>query len=87
MALDPDPGACAAATRALPGIGDDGVPASDTSAIGFPAGEPLDERAAFSSLVVLVQARRRRRDRVVLKEPGRPAGVLRRDEGHFAQDR
>ena len=28
----------------------------------------------------------RRRDRVVLKEPRRPAGVFGRDQGHFAQD-
>ncbi len=80
------PAACAAATSRAPGSETTGVPASDTSATDSPAEQALDEPRRSRRLVVLVEARRRRRDRVVLKEPGRPAGVLRGDHGHFAQD-
>ena len=46
-----------------------------------------DQRSAFClSSLCCVQARRRRRDRVVLKEPGGPASVLCCDDRHFAQD-
>ena len=42
--------------------------------------------ARSQALIVLMQARRRRRDRVVLKEPRGAAGVLRCDHRNFAQD-
>ena len=63
-----------------------GVPASETSAIEVPGTQPLDERRRLLPLVVFVEARRARRDGVVLKKPRRPAGVLSRDEGDFAKN-
>ena len=68
-----------------PGSETTGVPASDTSATESPRVQPGDERRRSRSLVVFVQARRRRRDRVVLEEPRGPAGVFCGDERHFPQ--
>ena len=63
-----------------------GVPASETSAIDSPRLSRAISAGVLTPLVVLVQARRARRDGVVLKEPRRPAGILRRDQGDFAQN-
>src|SRR5262249_51478349 len=51
----------------------------------FAAHEPLDERGRLPTLIVLVEARRRSRDRVVLEEPRRPSSVFSRDEGDVAK--
>ena len=63
-----------------------GVPASDTSAIDSPAASRSTSCGVLLALVVLVEARRARRDGVVLKKPRRPACVLSRDEGNFAEN-
>ena len=80
------PASCAAAISRAPGSETTGVPASDTTAMDSPPMQARDQARRFARLIVLVKARRRRRDRVVLKEPGRPACVLCCDYGHFAQD-
>ena len=52
----------------------------------FAAAQPLDETGRACVLVVLMETRRGRRDRVVLKDPGGPPGVLRCDERHLTED-
>ena len=47
--------------------------------------EASQERCCFCPLVVLVKARRARRDGVVLEEARGPASILRRDQGDFAK--
>src|SRR5262249_22621040 len=51
----------------------------------FAAHEPLDECRRLPTLIVLVEARGRSRDRVVLEEPRRPSSVFSRDEGDVAK--
>ena len=55
------------------------MPASDTSAIAVAALQPRDQRGRLPRLVVLVQARRRRRDRVARKQMSGAPRVLGRD--------
>ena len=79
------PAACAAATRCAPGIRHHRRAGVRNERNRFPGLQPGDERRGFRPFVVLVQARRARRDGVVLKEARRPAGVLGRYQGHFTQ--
>ena len=63
-----------------------GVPASDTSAIASPARSRSMSCGVLLAFVVRVEARRARRDGVVLKQSRRPASVLSRDEGNLAKN-
>ena len=52
----------------------------------LPGGKSSHEPVRLLALVVFVEARRRCRDRVVLKKPGGPARVFGRDDGDFTED-
>ena len=80
------PASRARVTSSCPGSDTSGVPASETSAMDSPAFNRSSRVARLLVLVVGVEARRARRDGVVLKKPRCPASVLGRDEGDFAQN-
>ena len=52
----------------------------------FSPAQPGKQRRRLTPLVVLAEARRGRRDGVVLKQPAGPASILSRDQGDLAQN-
>ena len=70
----------------VPRVGDERGPGVRNQGDGVPGQQSGNDRRRFRPFVVLVKARRPRRDGVVLKETRGPAGVFRRDQGDFAQD-
>src|SRR5260221_713919 len=76
---------CSGATRAGTGIGNERSPRVGDERDRIARAQAIEEPRRLLAFVVLMETRRRRRDGVVLEQSRRPAGVLSRDEGNFAE--